>query len=228
MSDVARAPEASMLRLSRYHCFLGDVLRTGEALRVTSHEIADELGMSEESVRRDLSYIDIEGRPGSGYDPATLYDALESYLGLTDAYPFVAIGDLDMLRALAVVFPAATFGLEAGAYFSPRTKDVGHDVEGVPVHALDELPTIAREIPASVALVACEPESVQDALRLLDQEGIRAVLMLTPVLRPRHPAGMEVTYFRIPCALKALASIGPKAAPRCDPSETGVHGCCHG
>jgi hypothetical protein len=41
--------------------------------------------------------------------------------------------------------------------------------------------------------------------------------MLTPVLRPKHPEGMNVTYFRMPCALKTLAASGitPSASPPC-------------
>lgn len=56
-------PEASVLRLCRYHCYLGELLRAGDVTRVTSHEMSAELGVSEETVRRDLSYVDVEGRP---------------------------------------------------------------------------------------------------------------------------------------------------------------------
>jgi NADH/NAD ratio-sensing transcriptional regulator Rex len=226
MSDTPRAPQASLLRLSRYHCFLGESLRSEDATRLTSREIADELGVSEETVRRDLSYVDVEGRPGAGYDPAVLFDALEAYLGLCDAYPFVTVGDRDMLQALTVIFPASRFGLEPVGYFSARPEDTGTDVGGVAVSALADLPAVAPGLGATVALVACEPEHVQEALRLLDEAGVRAVLMLTPTLRPQHPAGMDVTYFRIPCALKALASTTPRAATREASERDGKPGCC--
>ena len=58
----------------------------------------------------------------------------------------------------------------------------------------------------SIAIVACAPESVDDVLDRLSVAGVTGVLMLAPVLRPRYPEGMSVTYFRIPCALKSLAS----------------------
>jgi NADH/NAD ratio-sensing transcriptional regulator Rex len=181
--------------------------------------MAEQLGVSEETVRRDLAYVHVEGRPGAGYDPAPLYEALESYLGLTASYPFVAVGDSDMLRSLSVIFPAQQFGLEPAAYFSARPGDAGADVGGVPVHALVDLPVVESARSARVAVVACAPDDVQEALRLLDATGIHAVLMLTPVLRPVHPEGMDVTYFRIPCALKALAGNAPQSAPCCERSE---------
>jgi NADH/NAD ratio-sensing transcriptional regulator Rex len=226
MSDAPRAPQASTLRLSRYHCFIGELLRSEDAPRIRSREMAEQLGVSEETIRRDLSYVDVEGRPGAGYDPSELYEALESYLGLSASFPFVAVGDRDMLTSLGVIFPAEQFGLEAEAYFSGRPGDAGTAVGGVPVHALDDLPSLASRLSAKVAVVACAPGGVQDALRLLDLAGIHAVLMLTPTLRPVHPDGMDVTYFRIPCALKALASATPQSAPCCEKSECSAKRAC--
>jgi NADH/NAD ratio-sensing transcriptional regulator Rex len=211
-----------MLRLSRYHCFVGELLRSGDPTRLTSHEISEELGVSEESVRRDLSYIDVEGRPGAGYDPALLYEALEDYLGISECFPFVAVGGRPMLEALTEVFPADQFGLKPVAYFSERSQDAGGAVDGLPIRDLDEIASLDHGLGVSVALVACAPESVPRTLELLDYAGVHSVLMLTPVLRPRHPEGMNVTYFRIPCALKALASAVSEPAPCCSVSECAV------
>jgi redox-sensing transcriptional repressor len=206
MSDPTSAPEATVLRLSRYHCFMGELLTSAGTERVRSRQIAEQLGVSEETVRRDLSYIDMEGRPGAGYDPAALYEALEAFLGLSAHYPFVAIGSREMLESLAVIFPAEVFGLRPIAYYSALADDVGATVRGLEVRHLSEIALLDPCHGATVALVACAPESVPETLELLDGAGIHAVLMLTPMLRPKHPEGMDVTYFRIPCALKSLAS----------------------
>jgi NADH/NAD ratio-sensing transcriptional regulator Rex len=144
-----------------------------------------------------------------------LYDALEKFLGLSESFPYIAIGDLEMLAALDVIFPAAEFGLEPAAYFSVRPGDAGSTVNGLGVRDAKDIALVVPTLGATVALVACEPGAVQDVLRSLDEAGIHAVLMLTPTLRPQHPEGMEVTYFRIPCALKALASVAPRPAHCC-------------
>lgn len=226
MSDPTSAPEATVLRLSRYHCFMGGLLTSAGTERVRSREIAKELGVSEETVRRDLSYIDMDGRPGSGYDPAALYEALEAFLGLSAHYPFVAVGSRGMLESLTVIFPSEVFGLRPLAYFSDCAEDTGAVVRGLEVRPLSEIPALDRGLCVTVALVACAPESVPETLELLDGAGIHAVLMLTPMLRPQHPAGMNVTYFRIPCALKSLASQVQRPAPCCsEPAGSGACGC---
>lgn len=77
-----------------------------------------------------------------------------------------------------------------------------------------------------MALVACAPEAVDATLEALTCAGITGVLMLTPVLRPEHPEGMSVTYFRMPCALKALASSPPsEGGTRRTAEREGSH-CC--
>ena len=222
MSDSTRAPESSMLRLSRYHCFLGELLREEWAGRLTSREIAEELGVAEETVRRDLSYVDVEGRPGAGYDPSELYAALQSYLGLSADYPFVAVGSAQMLMALDTIFPADEFGMQMVACFSERDGDEGAVIGGVEVRPLAELPSLDPALGASVALVACEPRSVTVALEGLHSAGIDAVLMLTPAIRPQHPEGMSVTYFRIPCSLKSLASSTPQHPTCCAGGHCGA------
>ncbi len=222
MAETGRAPQASILRLSRYHCFLGEMLRGEETGRLTSREISEELGVAEETVRRDLSYVDVEGRPGAGYDPSELYDALESYLGLSEECPFVAVGSAQMLSALRTIFPSEDFGMRMVACYSELESDVGAVVSGVEVKQLSELAVLDRCLDATVALVACEPTSVATVLQTLHAAGVDSVLMLTPVLRPHHPEGMNVTYFRIPCSMKSLASAAPQK-----PSCCGGGHCAH-
>jgi len=219
MSESPRASEASMLRLSRYHCFLGERLGSPALRPVTSREIAGELGLSEETVRHDLKHVPIEGRPGSGYDATALYEALQEYLDLSSAHPFLAVGNVDILRGLTVTFPAAGFGMRPVGYLSDRPQDAGVEVAGITVAHISDAAALVDEFDVSLALVACAPEAVDTVLCALAEAGVTGVLMLTPVLRPRYPKGMNVTYFRMPCALKSLAA---QQSPTDGPAPT----CC--
>lgn len=209
MSESKRAPETVMLRLSRYHCLLGEIGGERPSRRITSRELADALGLSEETVRHDVKYVGVEGRPGAGYAMEELQAALQDYLELGPNHPFIAVGNADILRGLTVTFPSRDFGLRPVAYFSDRPQDVGTMVGEIEIQSLDALCSAFAVKDASLALVACAPDAVDTTLECLSRAGITGVLMLTPVLRPEHPEGMCVTYFRVPCALKALASMLP-------------------
>jgi len=204
--DVSQVPDASVYRLSLYHCYLGDVIRQGGGKgRVTSRELASELDLKEETVRRDLAYIGGVGRPGSGYEITALFSALQTFLGLKDRYPVVKVGSADMLAALRVVFPAHRYGLEPVAYFSVLPEDAGRIVNDIEVRPIAEIPHIDPALGVSVALVACSPEWVQRVLELLSAAGISGVLLLTPSIKLDIPEGMNLTHVRMPCDIKSLA-----------------------
>jgi redox-sensing transcriptional repressor len=213
-----RAPEPSVLRLSRYHCFLGELMGVRSSRRVTSRELAEELGLSEETVRHDLKYVDVEGRPGAGYEMTALYEALQSYLELSPGHPVAIVANADMARGLQVTFPAESYGLSVVAYLSERAEDVGERVGDLTIAPLADIATMAAATGASVAIVAVAPDHLEEVLDHLAAAGLGGALLLTPALRPYRPEGIEVTYFRIPCALKSLASAHP-AAPA-------TSGCC--
>ena len=129
-----------------------------------------------------------------------------------------------MLEALPIVFPAAEFGMRPIAYYSEREHDAGCSVDGIEVRPLTEIPELECDSENVTALVACDPSHVDETLQALSAAGVRGVLMLTPRIRPVHPDGMQVTYFRIPCALKSLAATAPSA----EAPAPGQRACCHG
>ena len=222
MSRPAPVSQSARLRLARYHCFLEELLNDVHSRSITSREMATQLGVTEESVRSDISRVDIKGRPGEGYDIEALHVALAAFLGLSAQSPFIVVGGLPMLEALPVVFPAAEFGMRPIAYFSEREQDVGSVVGDIEVQPLSAIASMGSQPGNTVALVACEPGRVDETLEALSVAGINGVLMLTPRLRPVHPEGMQVTYFRIPCALKSLAASSVCAT---EPAAS-THACC--
>lgn len=211
----AMAPEATVYRLSLYHCYLGELHRTEGAQRITSRRLAEELNIKDETVRRDLSFLGAGGRPGSGYESADLFASLQDYLGLSDEYPIIKVGSRQMIESLSVVFPSAAYGVKPVAYFSENPEDVGALVHGIEIRPIEELPALDRSLNATVALVACAPKVVQRVIDLLNEAGISGVLLLTPSIKLKKPKDMTLTHVRMPCDLKSIAC-------RCQP--TGVMG----
>ena len=194
-----------MYRLSLYHCYLGEVIRKGATGRVTSRQLAEELGIKEETVRRDMSFIGGVGRPGAGYDVATLFSTLTEFLGLSDEYPIAKVGTAQMLSALQVVFPAHSYGVRPVAYYSELPEDVGKVVDDITIHHVTDLPDLEPDLGVTVALVACSPGWVQMTVDLLAQAGIGGILLLTPAIRVVRPEGVNINHVRMPCDIKSLA-----------------------
>lgn len=206
MADLSRIPEATVYRLSLYHCYLGEMIRRGSAdVRVTSRELAKELDIREETVRRDLSYIGGVGRPGAGYQMYELFEALQEFLGLCDDYPIIRIGTAQMLQALQVVFPTDAYGVRPVAYYSELPEDVGAVVGGLEVRHVTEIPRIDPSLDVRVALVACSPGWIDSVLEMLNEAGVTGVLLLTPKVKLDRPEGMNVRHIRMPCDIKSLA-----------------------
>lgn len=205
MPDGRNAPDATLYRLSLYHCYLGELIRVGAPARITSRQLAEELSIKEETVRRDVSFVGDIGRPGAGYDPAVLYSEFTRFLGLSEEYPIVKVGTAKMLEALSVVFPAEQYGVKPVAYFSELPEDAGTMVGDLPVQHLTDIPRLDPELDVKVALVACSPGWVQISLDLLAGSGVGGALLLTPAIRIRRPEGMTITQLRMPCDLKSLA-----------------------
>lgn len=205
MADPRTAPDATLYRLSLYHCYLGELLRVGAPQRITSRQLAEELNIKEETVRRDISFVGDIGRPGAGYDPVVLYAEFTRFLGLSEEYPVVKVGTVKMLEALQVVFPSEQFGVKPVACFSELPEDSGVDIEGITVRHLTDIPRLDPALGVSIALVACSPGWVQMTLDLLAGAGVNGALLLTPIIRLRKPEGMNITQLRMPCDLKSLA-----------------------
>ena len=205
MSDPRNAPDATLYRLSLYHCYLGELIRVGAPERITSRQLAEVLNIKEDTDRRDISFVGDIGRPGAGYDPIVLYSEFTKFLGLSEEYPIIKVGTTAMLEALQVVFPAERYGVKPVAYFSELPEDAGTIVGGIEVRHLTDIPRLDRGMGIDVAHVACSPGWVQITLDLLSGAGVTGVLLLTPIIRVRRPEGMNVTQMRMPCDLKSLA-----------------------
>ncbi len=206
MGDLSRVPDATVYRLSLYHCYIGEMIRGGARdQRITSKVISLELDIREATVRRDLSYMGGIGVTGAGYSLFGLFDALQGFLGLCDDFPIIRVGTAQMLQALEMVFPADAFGVRPVAYYSEMPDDVGAAVGDLQVRHVTELPLLDKSLDVRVALVACSASWIESVLEMLDQVGVTGVLLLTPKVSVSRPEGMRVRHLRMPCDIKSLA-----------------------
>jgi redox-sensing transcriptional repressor len=199
-------PEVVLERLALYHCLLQDWLISGRTEPVTSREISQALNLTDETVRRDLSFLETStGKPGVGYEINELFEVIGEKLAMESRLPVLFIGSLRMVDALLGIFSLEKFGFTPEGFFSENPGDAGKLFRGFRVKSL--LSLSKDEIPRGVrlAIIATSPEWTQHAIEKAAECGIKGILNLTPMVVSKIPRGVELVQLRYPCYLKILA-----------------------
>ncbi len=163
-----KIPSAVIRRLPRYYRFVEALCSRG-VTRVSSRELAAELGFTASQVRQDFSCFGGFGQQGYGYNTESLRSNLSAILKLQNGYRGVLIGVGNLGLALLHNFDFAKSGLRLIATFDVLPEKVGTSVSGLPVLHSDTLEDFCREHKPDIAVLTC-PSAVAQTLaqRLVD------------------------------------------------------------
>lgn len=189
-STGARRDAVSPLTLNRLSVYLRslqELMDRGET-SVSSQRLASEFHLSASQIRKDLAQFGEFGVRGVGYDVEILASKLSSLLGLdrVRAMILVGVGNLGTAFARYPAFNRGSFQVVAGFDADPAKR--GRTIGRIPIHSLDELPAVAREKKAEIAILAVPGDAAADALERVRQAGITAVLNFAPTSLPSTPA----------------------------------------
>lgn len=198
-------PVVAAYRLAEYHCLLSEILKSGSTERLTSRMIAQYLNLSEEIVRKDLSFITEDvGTPGLGYDPVKLYKAISRVLHVDRSHDVCLIGNVATWRGIMNFFDPRKFGFNPRFIFSDVPSESGLMFDQVPVYSIEELPDVLPETGIKTAILACDLMWIKRAVTLLDQAGVKGILNLTPSVLDEVPEGMYISQVLLPCEIKLV------------------------
>lgn len=198
-------PEIVLERLALYHCLLQEWIISRRTGSVTSKEISSILNLTDETVRRDLSFLDKSGgRPGVGYSIEELYKLLSDKLQMEPRVPVVVVGSVKTVEALLSIFNFEKFGFSPEGFFSENPNDEGRFFRGYTFYSIQNIN--GENIPdrARIALLATHPDWTQLAIDKLSEVGIKGILNLTPMIAAKYPDSVESIQLRYPCYLKVL------------------------
>ena len=117
-------PGPSLRRLPIYYRRLCQAVDAGERI-VSSKALGDAAGVPDAQVRKDLSYLALDGRPGIGYDARSLAALLEEFLGLVNDKEAVLVGAGNLGMALAMYPGFVRYGLQIVALFDNDPAKLG-------------------------------------------------------------------------------------------------------
>ncbi len=180
-------PKPTLRRLPRYYFFLKNLQKQGQVY-VSSNEIADELGVENTLVRKDLSLTGFSGKPKVGYTISLLLSHIEDILGLKNTKQAVIVGMGNLGRALAGYPGFKEFGLEIVAAFDRDPKKVGNVIGNITVEHVEGLSERVQELGVHLGIITVPAGEAQRVCNMLVEGGVMAVWNFAPVhLRlPEH------------------------------------------
>lgn len=173
-------PQATVTRLATYLRVLGSLAEAG-TLIVSSEELAAAAGVGSAKLRKDLSFLGPNGVRGVGYDVLRLQSRIENALGLDRGHRVVLVGVGNLGRALARYPGFDRRGFTMAGLFDSDPAIVGTRVGDLVVRHVDVLEDDARELGATIAVVATPEDVAQHVCDLLVKSGVRSVLSFAPI-----------------------------------------------
>ena len=146
---------------------------------ISSHNLADFLGLNPWQIRRDFSYFGSFGTPGIGYDIEKLIKQVKKVLKLNIVHRAALVG-VGNLGSAVLTYPGfSILGFKIIAAFDNDPKKIGRRIGDVKVEDVSNLRTLQeREIDLGVITVPCE--SAQETFDKLVAVGIRGILSFSP------------------------------------------------
>ncbi|MBP1628840.1 MAG: redox-sensing transcriptional repressor Rex [Holophagaceae bacterium] len=172
---IGSIPITTVQRLATYLPALREMQRQGRSI-VSSANLADMLRLEAIQVRKDFGYLEITGRPKTGFKIVELIEAMERGLSWNRVSDAILVGTGHLGTALLNYRGFGYHGLNINAAFDIAPDRVGTVINGVEVQHLDAM---GGSLDAAMAILTVSPESAQAVAEKLVQAGITGIWNFT-------------------------------------------------
>jgi redox-sensing transcriptional repressor len=205
---VVQLPRPTLERLPTYHRCISAAVVNGEQF-ISSAELGRRLNIDEAQVRRDLSLVWGKGRPGLGYEAASLITRLDEVLGYNNVADAVLVGAGRLGRALYAYPGFKRYGLEIAAVFDVDSAVIGQMLQGgahgeqVVLSAI-KMPDLVRRMHIQLGIITVPADSAQLVANDMIKAGIRAIWNFAPI-RLKVPNEVMVRHEDLAIGLATLS-----------------------
>jgi redox-sensing transcriptional repressor len=146
---------------------------------ISSHNLADFLGVNHWQIRKDFSYFGGFGTPGMGYDVDRLIKEIRKILKLDLVHKAALVG-VGNLGSAVLAYPGfRIYGFEIVAAFDNDPKKIGKKIANITVENVSKIQTLQkRKIDLGIITVPCE--AAQETLDALVKAGVTGILSFSP------------------------------------------------
>jgi len=162
-------------------------LRTAEDLRadgvttISSHKLAQILGLTDGQVRADLVYFGAFGRPGVGYDITNLVTELRRIVGTDTVWPVALVGYGSIGRALVAHEGLRARSFEIVAVFDSDPAKTGRDAGACKVLPLSAMARELKRRGIRMGILAVPSSATQELAQRLAAAGVVGIMNFAPV-----------------------------------------------
>lgn len=186
-------PNPTLARFPKYYHVISTYESKNKGKYVSSIYLAKCLGMDDSQVRRDMMYLDIEGRPRLGYDTEELKNILAHYMGYNNINEAVLVGAGHLGMAIANYGKFEKYGLKVIAIFDKSKDKIGTKVGRLTVRPMDDFATIVKRKNIRIGIITTPEEAAQKVADTMISVGITAIWNFAP-LRLSVPEDIFVQY----------------------------------
>jgi redox-sensing transcriptional repressor len=179
MQSSSKIPAPTLARLATYFKVLGEA--EAQAVEfLNSSKFEGLCGISATQVRKDLSHFGELGKPGVGYNVATLRKHIRAILNLDHTQKVAVIGAGRLGQALASYPGLSEYSFKVVALFDSDPKKVGKQVAGIEIESASTLASRLPQTGAKMAVLAVPGSEAQAAADASIAGGVRFLLNFTP------------------------------------------------
>lgn len=177
-------------RLTLYHYIFTDYLEKNIEV-ISSPQIAALLNIDDSQVRKDLKYLNNEGRCRVGYNVRALKESIERLLGFTDKKNAFIIGAGNLGLALTKYDDFSNYGLNIIALFDSDPLKVGMSFDDKKVYHIGKLEKKAKDYKVEIAILTVPRLYAQEVTDLIVKAKIKYIWNFTPSIL-RVPKNVKV------------------------------------
>lgn len=196
-------PLITLQRMPVYLNYLKD--KAHRTKFVSSGLIAEDLGLGEVLVRKDLAFTNAVGKPRVGYVTEELIAAIEDVLCYNGKRNAVIVGYGALGKAILGYGGFGYYGIEIVAAFDSDKQKLGAPVGDKPVYDIADAQEIINKLGVSLAIICVPAQAAQSVCDLLIKSGIKAILNFAPTTL-KVPEGVEVRQIDVAANLAILSS----------------------
>lgn len=178
---MKRPSRDTISRLALYLRTLQELSKTRDNATISSQDLASELKISSDQLRRDLWYFGQFGRRGVGYSIDSLKSRLSQILGLNKSWNVCVCGAGNLGSALLAYKGFKEQNLNIAACFDVDPKKVYKKKNAVTIYPMEDMKKIVRSQGIEIAIIATPIQAAQLVMDALVSCGIKAILNFAPI-----------------------------------------------